>query len=683
MRMTPVLRFFAGMLVCAAGWVLASWPVPVLAAGGSAPGRSVAAVPAVSPVVWDAVSGGEAALVAQAESGDARAKMMLGLRYAMGRGVAADDAKAQKWLREAAMAGNAVAQVSLATMMAFESDEQDTRGALVWYGKAAAQGNTQAQAELARLLEAGLGVTRNPEEAEAWRRQAKKQADEVMVAWAWRIAATGCENWQVAAREFQQTPPKGVATGIDTIDRTGIAVDVRAVGRDVGRGDPVAKTVGAFLLATGNGVEKDESLALVWLREAAEAGHMHAQAALGELVMLGWGPLKADREEAARWMKRAAMQGLREAKTSYGAMLAGGKGVKENKKEAFGWIGSAARENEPRAQLMMAMNALAKEDREGAAQWFYRAAENGDDEVLSMLGVLYGWGDAAVAGESEKLTEVRRYAQRGEPEAQLMLGLLFQEGWGTARDAVSAERWFSAAASQHYDDVWLPLGLFYAETGRIGEARAAFDAAVRLNAYSFARDTGILQLVFIGSEKMPELEDSPLPDGAKPLSGEKAKEGPADGASLREVPLSADDAASGRTVQDKAVLDGAVPDLRRERIAKKIAFLKEGVERGNPAAEMMLAVLLEKGWSVPQDGEAADRLRALARGKICKAPGDAAENEPDCVSPDTGGGEPDEPPDGTAGEAVQEDGNGIALKGRKDGNGLAMRVTDYSTGGGL
>lgn len=105
-----------------------------------------------------------------------------------------------------------------------------------------------------------------------------------------------------------------------------------------------------------------------------------------------------------------------------------------------------------------------------------------------------------------------------------MLGLLFQEGWGTARDAVSAERWFSAAASQHYDDVWLPLGLFYAETGRIGEARAAFDAAVRLNAYSFARDTGILQLVFIESEKMPEPGGSLLPDEAKPLSGEEAKE---------------------------------------------------------------------------------------------------------------------------------------------------------------
>ena len=502
------------------------------------------------------------------------------------------------------------------------------------------------------------------------------------MAWAWRIAATGSENWQVAAREFQQTPPEGVATGIDTIDRTGIAVDVKAVGRDVERGDPVAKTVGAFLLATGNGVEKDESLALVWLREAARGGPYARPGGVGRAGHAGLGAVKGGSGRGGPVDEAGGDARVARGKNELRGDAGRRQGGEGEQKEAFGWIGSAARENEPRAQLMMAMNALAKEDREGAAQWFYRAAENGDDEVLSMLGVLYGWGDAAVAGESEKLTEVRRYAQRGEPEAQLMLGLLFQEGWGTARDAVSAERWFSAAASQHYDDVWLPLGLFYAETGRIGEARAAFDAAVRLNAYSFARDTGILQLVFIESEKMPELEDSLLPDETKPLSGEEAKEGAvapdgpesrsADGAFLREVPLLSDDAASGRTAQDKAILDGAVPDLRRERIAKKVAFLKEEVERGNPAAEMMLAVLLEKGWSVPLDGEAADRLRALARGKICKALGDAAENEPNCVSPDTGGGEPDEPSDGTAGEAVPE-----------DGNSLAMRVTDYSTGGGL
>ena len=119
-----------------------------------------------------------------------------------------------------------------------------------------------------------------------------------------------------------------------------------------------------------------------------------------------------------------------------------------------------------------------------------------EDAVLSMLGVLYGWGDAAVAGESEKVTEVRRYAQRGEPEAQLMLGLLFEEGWGVARNTVQAERWFLSAAAQGYGDVWIPLGLFYAGSGRPEPAREAFAEAARLGAFSFALDEGMLELVF-------------------------------------------------------------------------------------------------------------------------------------------------------------------------------------------
>lgn len=560
----------------------------------------------------------EAHWVAQAETGSGRDKMMLGLRYLMGRGVPADDAQALRWFRAAAQEGDAVAQVSLATMMAFDSDTQDVQGAAIWFGRAAAQGNTQAQAELARMLESGNGMLYHPEEAEQWRRQAGEQADTVMRDWAWKIAATGCERWAVPPA------PEGTgelqARGIRTLYYGEVTLPVATVEAAAGQGDPVAQTVMGLLLATGNGVPLDEARALGWFKTAAQAGHAPAQAVLGELYMLGWGPLAVDQAEAASWMRKAAEQGLREAQTSYGSMLAGGKGVKKDKKEAFRWIRQAAQANEARAQLMMAMNALARDKREEAAQWFYQAAENGDDEVLSMLGVLYGWGHAAVAGESEKLTEVRRYAQRGEPEAQLMLGLLYAEGWGTPRDAQRAERWFHAAASQNYPDIWLPLGLFYAETDRPGLAREAFDMAVKQQAFSFARDRGILQLIFIESEKMPELDETLL-------SGRKA--------------VFSDGVGDGSFVPAPPALD----ESRPARIARKIAFLREMMALGNPAAEMMMAALLAGGWSVPQDEEMAARLRALAHDKMCTARG---ETEGDCPEED------EEDPDGT-GESDEMD----------------------------
>ena len=648
--------------------------------------------PAPAASVSPPLSAAEAALAAGAEKGDARMKMALGLRYAMGRGVPADDARAQVWLKRAAMEGNAVAQVSLAAMMAFESDVQDAPGAAVWFGKAAAQGNTQAQAELARMLETGLGVSRNPEEARQWREEAREQADKVMLDWAWKIAATGGRRWEVAfsgpdadgtvARPKGEFPgravsQKRIATGILTPDGAGISLDVEAVGRAVESGDPQAWTVGALLLATGNGVKKDEALAVEWFGKAARAGYPPAQAVLGELYMLGWGPLEADNAAAARWMKQAAVQGLREAQTSYGSMLAGGKGVTEDKKEAFGWIRQAAEKDEARAQLMMAMNALSKGDREGAATWFYRAAENGDDEVLSILGVLYGWGDGAIAGESEKMTEVRRYAQRGEPEAQLMLGLLYGEGWGAPRDGVLAEHWFREAARQHYADVLLPLGLFYAETDRPDLAAGLFDEAVRQKAYAFARDREILQLLFVETERMPELEEA-LRDRAAASGRDETASPEGEGKAGPGKARQAEGGPAGAAMPDAA--KGAGSGLRRERIAKKIAFLKERAARGDPAAELMMATLLEEGWSVQRDGETARRLRDKAREQICAA-GGGAEDEPECALPD---GQKEAEAAGLGGE---DDADGPKAgengHGEEDEGSLSLKVTDYSAKGGL
>lgn len=581
-----------------------------------------------------AVSAAEAALVAAASSGDARAKTALGLRYVMGRGVPADDAQAMVWLRQGAMAGDAVAQVSLATMLAFESDAQDLPGALVWFGKAAAQGNTQAQAELARMLDAGLGVTRSPAEAQQWRDAAQEQADRSMLDWAFRIAATGAGNWRLAQGAAGRS--QGVASDVDSLDGVVPAVDVRAVGLAVERGSVPAKSVGAVLLATGNGVGKDEKLAVAWLKDAAEAGHRYAQAALGELYMLGWGPLEKDQEKGALWMGRAAKQGLREAMTSYGSMLAGGKGVKENRREAFVWIRKAADAGEPRARLMMAMNALARDEREEAARWFSRAAENGDDAVLSMLGVLFGWGDAAVAGESEKVTEVRRYAQRGEPEAQLMLGLLFEEGWGVARNTVQAERWFLTAAAQGYGDVWIPQGLFYAGSGRPEQAREAFAEAARLGAFSFALDEGMLELVFT-DQSVPSdgdgdaavsVKGAPMgqdaASGAAKEAGKAAGEGAGSGSSKDVSRGLSKGALKGAVVAGDGaqVSSGAVDGARMERIARKVDFLRGMVVSGNPAAQLLMAVLLEHGWYVPKDEAAAVHVRESACARI-GASGDA------------------------------------------------------------
>lgn len=85
------------------------------------------------------------------------------------------------------------------------------------------------------------------------------------------------------------------------------------------------------------------------------------------------------------------------------------------------------------------------------------------------------------------------------------MGFLYGEGWGAKRDPVKAEYWFDKAAASGDVEVWLPLGLLYAETGRDDMAAAAFAKAVASGGFGLANDGELLQLIFVDSEKMPDV----------------------------------------------------------------------------------------------------------------------------------------------------------------------------------
>jgi localization factor PodJL len=110
-----------------------------------------------------------AQLLAKANSGDPKAAMSLGLEYADGDGVAANDTEAFYWLQKAAEAGEAVAQYRLGTL--YERGRgvpADTRQALHWYGEAAKRGNRRAMHNLAIVYADGAAADRNFPEALRW-----------------------------------------------------------------------------------------------------------------------------------------------------------------------------------------------------------------------------------------------------------------------------------------------------------------------------------------------------------------------------------------------------------------------------------------------------------------------------------------------------------------------------------
>ena len=108
-------------------------------------------------------------LTAAANAGNARAELIVGLKYLDGDGVAPNDGEAVKWLARAADAGEPVAQYRLGTM--YERGRGvsvDAAKAVRWYQAAANQGSRKSMHNLAVAYAEGTGVKKDFSEASRW-----------------------------------------------------------------------------------------------------------------------------------------------------------------------------------------------------------------------------------------------------------------------------------------------------------------------------------------------------------------------------------------------------------------------------------------------------------------------------------------------------------------------------------
>jgi localization factor PodJL len=146
-------------------------PPAQAAAHTSVPTPNISAQPATSPSNVSATA--LTRLVAQANGGDVKAALALGMKYADGDGVPANDFEAVRWLQKAAESGEPVAQYRLGTL--YEKGrglKADPRQAIRWYGEAAKRGNRKAMHNLAVAYADGSGTTRNFSQAAHWFRAA-------------------------------------------------------------------------------------------------------------------------------------------------------------------------------------------------------------------------------------------------------------------------------------------------------------------------------------------------------------------------------------------------------------------------------------------------------------------------------------------------------------------------------
>lgn len=104
-----------------------------------------------------------------ANGGNAKAAVILGVKYLDGDGVVRNEQNAAQWLERAAKAGEPVAEYRLGTLYQRGAGVvQDEAQALHWYEAAANQGNRKAMHNLGVFYAEGRGTTQDYEKAASW-----------------------------------------------------------------------------------------------------------------------------------------------------------------------------------------------------------------------------------------------------------------------------------------------------------------------------------------------------------------------------------------------------------------------------------------------------------------------------------------------------------------------------------
>ena len=142
---------------------------------------------------------------------------------------------------------------------------------------------------------------------------------------------------------------------------------------------------------TGDGVPKDDTEAVKWLRMAANQDNPLGERYLAEMYFKGRG-VPADIVEAAKWLRMAAEQGDAESEHNLAVLYTQGEGVPRNLKEAANWMRKSAEQNlaagEQGLGVLYENGDGVREDPIEAAMWYRKAVDQNYVPAMNSLAEL-------------------------------------------------------------------------------------------------------------------------------------------------------------------------------------------------------------------------------------------------------------------------------------------------------
>ena len=401
----------------------------------------------------------------KAEQGDIKSQLSLAYAYYEGRGIEENKEEAFKWYMKAAERSNSEAELNVGYMFdTGEGVEENKEEAFKWYMKAAWQGEPDAVYNVGCMYDTGEGVEENKEDAFYWYMIAAKNgyADAQYAVAEMYYEGEGVEinkfealEWYIKswkAGNFIAKIQLNIHYGI-TEDST--KKDIERIRRNLliemgnkyfhgpGGKTDFAKAIECYIMASKHGDKDIKDILekgfayLGKLKERANQGDVSAQLKLGQMYDEGKG-VAEDKEEAFNWFMKAAKQGSCEGELNVGYMYDAGEGTAEDKGEAFKWFMKAAKQGHEEAQCAVAEMYYKGEGVEinkyEAFEWYMKASgtfSTADEELEEKFGI-------TEYSNEEEIEEVRG-------DLLLELGDMYFKGIEKARNISKALECYTKA----------------------------------------------------------------------------------------------------------------------------------------------------------------------------------------------------------------------------------------------
>ncbi|HWP67695.1 MAG TPA: tetratricopeptide repeat protein [Rectinemataceae bacterium] len=153
-------------------------------------------------------------------------------------------------------------------------------------------------------------------------------------------------------------------------------------------------------------------------------------------------------KEELKALIASAEKGNADAQCNLGVIYFTGEGAPQNIPEAIRLFTAAAERKNLDAQRNLGWIYRHTEgylDPKKAAKFYDMAARQGDAESQYLLGLMYKEGEGLAKNDKEAVLWLGKAAAQKYPEAQSALGDMYEKGRGVAKDKIEALKWYIVA----------------------------------------------------------------------------------------------------------------------------------------------------------------------------------------------------------------------------------------------